>query len=141
MANLKEIIAKDWETNSLRSRYAREWDKWLYWWNREDVKDFFGVEREMGLLLDYYHYTQKTTGKTEKFTFEGFRTLLAENGRSEKVKTKLVFKELRDLQKSFEDIFSLPTIFNHLGLALIDSGSDKLNIVKYFIDNKKERWE
>jgi hypothetical protein len=138
LTDLKEIIAKDWETNALRSRYAREWDKWLYWWNREDVKDFFNVEKPLGLLLDYYHYTKGKTGKTEKFTFDGFRILLSENDKSEKLKTKLVFKELRDLQKSFEDIFNLPIIFNHLGLALIDSGIDKLSIVRYFIDNKSD---
>lgn len=138
LTDLKEIIAKDWETNALRSRYAREWDKWLYWWNREDVKDFFNTEKPMGLLLDYYHYSKRTTVKTEKFTFDGFKILLAENDKSEKLKTKLVFKELRDLQKSFEDIFSLPILFNHLGLALIDSGSDKLNIIMYFIDNKND---
>ena len=26
-----------WEQNALRSRYAREWDKWLYWWNQNKV--------------------------------------------------------------------------------------------------------
>lgn len=28
-------LAEEWEINSLRSRYAREWDKWLYWWNKK----------------------------------------------------------------------------------------------------------
>ena len=28
-AILQEIVAVDWETNALRSKYAREWDKWL----------------------------------------------------------------------------------------------------------------
>lgn len=26
----EKSFAKEWETNALRSRYAREWDKWLY---------------------------------------------------------------------------------------------------------------
>lgn len=138
LSDLKEIITKDWETNALRSRYAREWDKWLYWWNREDVKTYFNVEKPIGLLLDYYLYTKRTIGRTDKFSFEGFRILLSEYEKSEKRNTKIVFKELRDLQKSFEDIFSIPNIFNHLGLALIDSASDKLSIIAYFIDNKKK---
>lgn len=141
LADLTEIIAKDWETYALRSRYAREWDKWLYWWNRQDVKDFFSVEKPMGMLLDYYHFTQKTTGKSEKFTFEGFKTLLSENGRSEKVKTKLVFKELRDLQKSFEDIFNTPRIHNYLKMALLCSTTvdDKYDIIDYYIGKKHEK--
>ncbi|NVN97119.1 DUF262 domain-containing protein [Candidatus Nomurabacteria bacterium] len=139
--DLKEIIAKDWETNALRSRYAREWDKWLYWWNREDVKDFFSVEKPMGLVLDYYHFTKKIVDKTEKFTFEGFRTLLAENEKSEKLKTKLVFKELRDLQKSFEDIFNNPRVHNYLKMSLLCSttSDDKYDIISYFIEKKHEK--
>lgn len=138
LIDLKEIIAKDWETNALRSRYAREWDKWLYWWNRKDVKDFFSVEKPMGLLLDYYHYTKDKTGKTEKFTFDGFRILLSEDKNKEKLKTKLVFKELRDLQKSFEDIFNNPKIHNYLKMSLLCSTSndDKYDIIDYFIVKK-----
>jgi HEPN domain-containing protein len=37
----KEKNAIEWDNNMLRSRYAREWDKWLQWWNREDVKKLF----------------------------------------------------------------------------------------------------
>jgi hypothetical protein len=35
--------SKEWEINSLRNRYAREWDKWMYWWNQDDVKAFWGT--------------------------------------------------------------------------------------------------
>jgi hypothetical protein len=136
LKDLKEIITKNWETNALRSRYAREWDKWLYWWNRKDVKVFFNIESPMGLLLDYF-YERKSKNKN-KFSFDNFRGLITENNKTGKQKTKLIFKELRDLQKSFEDIFNLPVVFNYLGLALIDSGDDKYNIIKYFIENKHD---
>lgn len=127
---LKEIIAKDWETNALRSRYAREWDKWLYWWNREDVKDFFGLKTPMGLLLEYY-YKRKKQDKPD-FNFDNFRVLIAD-----KKPAKDVFKELRDLQKSFEDIFNTPKIFNSLGLVLYTEGKN-FDTINYFIDNKKD---
>jgi hypothetical protein len=65
LAELKEIIAKDWETNAIRSRYAREWDKWLYWWNREDVKAFFHVFNPVGLLLQYSFIRQKIDDKSD----------------------------------------------------------------------------
>jgi hypothetical protein len=117
--DLKEIIAKDWETNALRSRYAREWDKWLYWWNRIDVKKYFDTEKPMGILLELYFWNKNTSRGT--FDFKNYRTLLIENGKVEKQKTKQVFKELRDLQKSFEDIFSIPRIHNYLKMSLLCS--------------------
>ncbi len=136
--DLKEIITKDWETNALRSRYAREWDKWLYWWNRNDVKEYFNIKSPMGLLLDYF-YKRKKDDKDAKFSFDNFKGLITENEKTGKQKTKLIFKELRDLQKSFEDIFNSPKIYNYLKLALICSadGKDKFEIINYFINNKK----
>ncbi|MDR1792569.1 MAG: DUF262 domain-containing HNH endonuclease family protein [Bacteroidales bacterium] len=138
---LKEIIAKDWETNALRSRYAREWDKWLYWWNREDVKEFFNAETPMGLLLEYYYkrdYYKRAKNDKSAFNFDNFRPLI-----TDKKKTKDVFKGLRDLQKSFEDIFNTPKIFNALGLVLYAEGirnaeDKKFETINYFIENKKD---
>jgi hypothetical protein len=135
LSNLKEIIAKDWEINALRSRYAREWDKWLYWWNREDVKSYFATEKPMGLLLDFY-----ASQKKQKFSFENFINLLVSNNGNEKEQTKQVFKELRDLQKSFEDIFSIPRVHNYLKLSLIcaSGNDDKFEIINYFMQKRNE---
>ena len=139
---LKEIIAEDWEINALRSRYAREWDKWLYWWNKNDVREFFGVKNPMGLLLEYHYIQEKdhsTQTKLEKamksFSFDDFKLLL-----SGKEQTKEHFKKLRNLQKSFEDIFTKPKVHNYLKLSLICSKSleDKFEIIQYFINTKSE---
>jgi len=140
LAELKEIISIDWETNALRSRYAREWDKWLYWWNRKAVQDFFVCKNPLGYLLKFYlkiMLEQKHENENKKI-FDVFKDILSKNGKIEKQKTKLVFKELRDLQKSFEDIYRNPKVHNYLKLSLICAGDndDKLNIVKYFIDKK-----
>lgn len=39
------------ENTTIRSRYAREWDKWLYWWNDERVKSFYKTDLLLGWLL------------------------------------------------------------------------------------------
>jgi hypothetical protein len=137
LRDLKEIIVKDWETNALRSRYAREWDKWLYWWNRTDVKDYFGSAKPMGFLLDLYFWNKI---KKSDFDFENFRSLLYATNNGGKHKTKQVFKELRDLQKSFEDIFNIPRIYNYLKLSLIcaSDNEDKFDIISYFMQKKHE---
>jgi hypothetical protein len=119
---------KEWEINALRSRYAREWDKWLYWWNEDEVKDFFKVTNPMGLLLEYY-YLEAGEGKV--FSFDHFKALL-----SDKKNTKTHFKGLRDLQKSFEDIYNNPIIYNLLGVSLRDCGDDKYKIIRFFTKNK-----
>lgn len=138
LIDIKEIIAKDWETNALRSRYAREWDKWLYWWNSNNVKSFFGTEKPMGLLLDLYLYNKDI--KNKSFDFENFRSLLIEKGINEKQRTKNVFKELRDLQKSFEDIYNVPQIHNYLKMSFLCSKDikDKFEIINYFIKQKND---
>jgi hypothetical protein len=140
LEELKEIIAKDWETNAIRSKYAREWDKWLYWWNRKDVQAFFDSKNPMGLLLKYCYFRQNLKEYTRKhldeiqksYSFDSFKSLL-----SDKQQTKLMFKQLRDLQKSFEDIFDTPKIFNYLGLAL-KGNIDKFEVINFFIDNKNK---
>ncbi len=144
LSELKDIISNDWETNALRSRYAREWDKWLYWWNREDVRDFFGIENPLGLLLIFYNWNSNN-GKLKKnnnFSFEDFKNKLAEEvEENKKQKTKLVFKELRDLQKSFEDIFNIPKVHNYLKMALlcVSDQNDKFEIIKYYMEKKNEK--
>ena len=132
---MREVTSIEWETNSLRSKYAREWDKWLYWWNRDDVKDFFNTTKPMGHLLEYF-YKKKNTNKEEKFTFNNFKkNLLPDNN---KQVAKEIFKGLRDLQKDFEDIFNNPLSFNYLKCSLICSNDelDKFNIIMYFISQK-----
>lgn len=138
---LKEIITQDWETNALRSRYAREWDKWLYWWNRKDVRIFFDIENPMGLLISFYLWNKKITKKEHnKFTFDDFKALLSTKNTTEKQMTKLIFKDLRDLQKSFEDIYNKHKIHNYLKMSLIcaDGEEDRYNIIRYFIEKKNE---
>lgn len=45
---------------------------------------------------------------------------------------------MRDLQKSFEDLFNSPRIHNYLKLALICAKDDEFTIIQYFIENKKK---
>ena len=59
----------EWENNMLRSRYAREWDKWLYWWNNPQVQSLFGCTNNMGLLISSYLNLKKG----DYLTFESFK--------------------------------------------------------------------
>lgn len=137
---LRTIVAKDWETSTLRSKYAREWDKWLYWWNRRDVQDFFGTNNNpMGLLLNYYFRWKLSKEKEDTFSYQTFKSNLLEDEDNEVKKTKETFKGLRDFQKRFEDLYNDPISYNWLGLSLkCDHSNEKYEIIMFFIGNKNE---
>ncbi len=108
----QSVMTQEWDNNMLRSRYAREWDKWLYWWNREDVQKLFGCTNTMGLLVSLY--LKKKKGK--QLSFETFKRICLEGGRPKDAKN--VFDGLRRLQKRFEDAFNTPIIYNKIGAIL-----------------------
>ncbi len=101
----REAEAIRWEQNLLRSKYAREWDKWLYWWNRKEVSGFYHTGNNvMGLLVKTYLKSKGGKIDKEGKYFEEFRDKLLRGDNNEK-KAKEVFYDLRHLQKKFEDVF------------------------------------
>lgn len=125
-----DSFEESWETNALRSRYAREWDKWLYWWKRGEVRKLFKTEKQLGWLLECFLRSKEMRNGS----FENFKTLLKDSQ-----STKLHFKTLRRLQKSFEDIFNNPKIYNWLGISLIhvSDREEQYRIINYFIKYKQ----
>ncbi len=142
MRILEHQLSKDWEINALRSMLARQWDKWLYWWNRQDVKTFFrSGNNPMGLLLEFFFEeknNKSVIGYSNKeddvaAVFKAFQNLLIKNS----VDAKKNFEKLRKLQKQFEDLFAIPELYNHLGLALIKTDNRKKTI-RFFLKHLKE---
>ena len=134
---LQNIIAEEWETSTLRGRYAREWDRWMYWWNKKDVRDFFNVNTPMGLLLEYYYRLCVTDNS--RFNFDAFKRkcLHVENDGQRKHNTEAIFDGLKHLQKSFEDLYHDAIVYNWLGLSMkCDENNQKFEIINYFIENK-----
>ncbi|MBL1408702.1 DUF262 domain-containing protein [Sphingobacterium faecale] len=134
--NNQDNITKEWEVVSKRSRHAREWDRWLYWWNREDVQDFFSTTKPLGFLLQFYFF--KYNPRNIDVSFNNFKKLL-----NEKTATD-IFKELRHLQKSFEDVLKEPKAHNYLKLALLCSEggtTDTFDIINFFFLKKSNTEE
>lgn len=98
----KTLEALRWNENLTRSKYAREWDKWLYWWNKEDVKKFYHTSNVMGLLVETFFYTNTTK---IVFNYENFRDNYL-RGADNTLLSKEAFYKLRQLQKKFEDVFN-----------------------------------
>lgn len=117
----KHMYALEWDNNMLRSRYAREWDKWLQWWNRKDVSDFYQTTQVMGLLVSTCLYKVSNV----PLTFESFKQEYLNNQTPKEAKQ--TFDKLRRLQKRFEDAFNTPKIHNWVGaiLRIADRKDDK----------------
>lgn len=139
---IQNETATEWKINAARSRYAREWDKWTYWWQRPDVRAFFRVEDDQvtGWLFPLYCRRKKISYSTKiedrRFVFNEYRknAMFGDSLRKS-------FESLRRIQKRMEDIFDNYHSYNLLGfvLCILDS-NQRLQALDYFEqqrDNKK----
>jgi len=128
-------LSIEWENNMLRSRYAREWDKWLHWWNRKSVQKVFLCSNTMGLLIS--SYALSSTRDSSKLTFELFKKSFLNSGKAKDAKD--TFDQLRRLQKRFEDAFNNAQTHNMVG-AILRLTSNKDEFIKYFFvdDNRNQ---
>lgn len=136
----KEDFAIEWELDSLRSRYAREWDKWLHWWNDENVRTLFNIktsDNAMGLLLTTY-LSQESKPAADVLTFRVFKENFLKGGTTQEAKK--VFDGLRRLQKRFEDAYNDSNESNKVGavLRLLDRGDARSFITTYFNATRKD---
>lgn len=123
----KEKYAIEWDNNMLRSRYAREWDKWLQWWYREDVKSLFKTDNVMGLLISTYYHS---IPKGQALSYAEFRDCCLKEGMP--INAKKTFYNLRCLQKQFEDAFNSPIVYNKIG-AIIRIINNKDAFIRWFL--------
>lgn len=128
-----QTMQEEWENQFLRSRYAREWDKWLHWWNIDDVRMIFRTNRLMGLLLIS---TWKDGNNKGEYSYEAYKNKFLAKEISKEAKD--LFDKLRRLQKHFEDAYYNPISRNQIGaiLRLMDKESQDAFIREYFINRK-----
>jgi hypothetical protein len=117
---------KEAENISIRNRFAHEWDKWLYWWNDKDVKKYFKCDRQLGWLLPL-------TANTERVSFEDFKEKCI--GGQNVREAKASFRKMRLLQKSIEDAYNAPLVYNLMGAILcIRYKSERFEFLKWYFD-------
>ena len=115
------------ENNAIRSRLAREWDSWLYWWNDKEHQEYFHIQTQLGWLLPL-------ANNSDKISFEDFRK---KNLETATVKSaKLVFKKMRLLQKSIEDAYNNPKTYNAIGAILHfrDTAARRFTFLRWYFD-------
>ncbi|WP_192822524.1 DUF262 domain-containing protein [Rufibacter sp. LB8] len=136
LAAISGTFAMEWDINALRSKYAREWDKWQYWWNRKEIRIFFTSNEDSVVRLERIYFLSKI--QDQEFTFDNFKNAFLQK----KDKAKKTFAGLRNLQKAFEDWYNDPITYNSLGLVL-QSSSDKeksiLSFLKFASQNSRSK--
>jgi len=126
-----ERNAVEWDNNMLRSRYAREWDKWLQWWNRDDVKKLYKHTNVMGYLIKTYLFERKK----KDLTFYVFKNSFLFNQKP--IEAKQTFDGLRRMQKRFEDTFKNPITYNKVG-AIIRIVKDEEKFIQWYFSGEKK---
>lgn len=95
--------AVKYEKDMLRSRYAREWDRWVYWWNRPEVKRFFKVDSQRHPLYPlFYVLYNRDDRSAQSYNFDSFKL----KHLTDACTAKNTFYALRQTQKTFEDVFN-----------------------------------
>ena len=128
---IEERNGLEWKINEDRGKLARNWDKWLYWWNQKEVKEYFGTGNEHPLyyLLRTYWNQKERIDKKSTFDFETFKKDFIEDN----VCAKNTFEGLRKLQKSFEDLYNDYEKYNYLGIVLKTNSIEKDKAIQYFM--------
>jgi hypothetical protein len=114
------------EHSEMRSRLAREWDYWLHWWNDEEIVKYFRTDgKQLGWLLPLI-------SNNYRVSFKDFRDKML-NEQSIK-QSKEVFKRMRLLQKSIEDVYFNSKLYNYLGVILYirNSSEQRFAFLKWF---------
>lgn len=127
----KEKYAIEWDNNMLRSRYAREWDKWLQWWNRDEVQKLFKTKNVMGLLIETY---QRTVDEDNKLSYARFKDKFLKEEKP--IVAKITFDGLRRMQKRFEDAFNNPITYNKVG-AILRVINDKNKFIDWYFGRER----
>lgn len=143
-AELLRLISID-ESNVIvnRARVAKEWERWIQWWNKEDVKSIFHIKDKKSndklkeLIKLMYANDNISTGK-EIYNLNGKDLFLFIKHKYLKDKNNAIdtFNKLRLKQKQFEDIYHTPVMYNKTGLIL--KSYNTYNVLSYILDNYKK---
>jgi len=130
-------VSSEWRINEDRGRLARNWDKWLYWWNTEKVKNYFNVGDNHPLyylLVTYWKINLDESNNVKDFSFDKFKSQFINNAKE----AKFHFEGLRKLQKTFEDLYNDTYSHNFLGIILKTSNSREAAL-HYFLNSKSDK--
>lgn len=142
-AELLRLISID-ESNVVinRARVAKEWERWIQWWNKNDVKNIFSIRENKStdklkeLIVLLYCEDNKEIDTIKKLSDKDLFLSFKAEYLQDKNNALDTFNKLRKLQKKFEDIYNNPVKYNKAGFILKFHNS--FNVLSYIINNYKD---
>lgn len=140
-AELLRLISID-ESNVIvnRARVAKEWERWIQWWNREDVKSIFHIKDKksndkLKELIKLMYANDNISTCKEIYNLNGKDLFLFIKHKYLKYKNNAIdtFNKLRLKQKQFEDIYNNPVAYNKAGFIITAYGKN-YNILLYILN-------
>lgn len=137
-AQIADATAREWKINASRSRLAREWDKWVYWWMRPEVRSFYHTSSNdmTGWLIPLFckqngvKYDSSPKVEIRNQSFNAFSEHFLSSS-----ELNNSYESIRRLQKRMEDLYEDTTTYNLLGFLLdILSASERADVINYFLD-------
>jgi len=129
LLNLCGSDEADTMAETMRSRYAAEWEDWIRWWNREDVTEFFRADwqidcveikpQPIDLLLRLCLRSKGEAEYDRPLVYEEFRKCIDSVKMSPSSKALRFFMRLRLAQNRLEDALSSPESFNRIRAILL----------------------
>ncbi len=123
--------------DSLRARYAGEWEAWVRWWNRPDVKAYFAMCAGPDLSLPIRLCLRRPDDNlARELSYEEFRKSIAESGTETYHSSKHFFLRLRRVQLRFEEAFEKAVTYNRIQAIMLLQPEEQMYrfVHRYFVE-------
>lgn len=129
--------AYDWKINSMRLRYAAEWNAWVRWWMRSDVREYYSSLGEEG--VDLLLKLCLRSGRENYFQpveYNEFHSKITKSQAKPYHEAKHFFHLLRQVQRRFEEAFTDAETYNRIrAIMLLQEREDAYRFLHdYFVD-------
>ncbi len=118
--------AYEWKINSMRMRYAGEWNSWVRWWTRSDVRDYYSSMGEQGVDLLLKLCLRSDSGNHHTpLEYNEFHSRIMESQAFPYHEAKHFFHLLRQVQRRFEEAFTDAETYNRIrAIMLLQESED-----------------
>lgn len=122
--------------DSLRWRYAGEWEAWVRWWNKPEVKAFFAKCKETGVAFSLILCLREETDDLSRpLSYEEFRHHIMECETENYHCAKHFFLRLRRVQLRLEDALASAVTYNRIQAIMLLQPEEQMYMFlhRYFV--------
>ncbi len=123
--------------DTLRWRYAGEWESWVRWWNRPDVASYYSRCTETGISLPLRLCIRREEDNLSRpLSYEEFRLHIINCNTESYHSAKHFFLRLRRVQLRFEEALESAVTYNRIRAILLLQQEEQMYrfLHRYFVD-------